>query len=296
MIVKINNAIDEILISLAKETYKEEVKKALALYKKPFNNLDLDIDIEHGFNSWLIHDYKLADGTKLARKILKAKDMVEIIESAVYSAFKVHHEKKHLIFKDVFTNIDYVIESDQNFEDGDLICIRIYGIGSKFTVVDNPEFHDHALESTIRKSVMSKYNEYCSSNEPMAIDVFIKEHSQLIYHLTNIIQFYESEMEDEVDLSVYVAEYAVKERKQLLEDLLASDHFLMIESYDDEIILNLLDDGKQIGESVVTHDRLEIETNSKDMLDIAKNIVKEISNGRAIFIKERKLTIDELLQ
>lgn len=296
MIVKINEAIEEILISLTEDQYKKEVKKAFDIYKRPFNHFDLEIDIEHGFNSWFIHDYKFSNGKKIASLVLNDKDTIQTIENSLYSTFMVHHEKNHVIFKDVFTNMDYIIESDQLFENGDLVCIRIYPVGSKHTVIDNPEYHDQGLEKTIRKSVMAKYNEYCSNNEPIAIDVFIKENSQLVYHLTNIIQYYESEMEEDVDLFVHVAEYAVKEREHLLDLLLASENFQIIESYDDEMILNVIDDGIQIGEAVVTHDRLELEMNSKGMLDIAKDLVKEIAKDKAVFIKEGKLTIDDLLQ
>ena len=296
MIKNINEAIEEILISLATDEYKEEVSRALNIYKRPFSNFDLELDIEHGFNQWLIHDYKSSDGTKIAEKILTDKTIIDTIKNALYSVFKVHHEKNHVIFKDVLTNVDYVVESDQLFEDRDLICIRLYPVQGRYTVIDNPEFHEPSLETTIRKSVMTKYNEYCSTNEPMSIEVFIKEHSQLIYHLTNIIHYYENQLEDDVDLSVFVAEFAIKEREILLDSLLKTEHFQIIESYDDEMILNILDDQIQIGEAVVIHDRLEIETNSKGMLDIAKDIVVKHSQERAVFIKEAKMTIDDLLQ
>ncbi|MBI9014854.1 MAG: hypothetical protein JEZ08_21675 [Clostridiales bacterium] len=294
--IKINEAIEQILTSLTTDEYKDEVSKAFNIYKRPFSNFDVEIDIERGFNQWLIHDYKLSDGTKIAEKILTDKTMIDTIQNALYSVFKVHHEKNHIILKDVLTNKDYVLESDQLFEEGDLVCIRLYPVNNKYTVIDNPEFHDMSLETTIRKSVMSKYNEYCSSNEPMSIEVFIKEHSQLIYHLTNIIKYYENELEEEVDLSVFVAEFAIKEREVLLDNLLATDHFQIIETYEDEMILNVLDDGIQIGEAVVTHDRIEIETTSKGMLDIAKDILENCSEERAVFIKEGKMTIDDLLQ
>lgn len=294
MIERINEALDQLLASL--DSYADEVEEALKLYKRPFKQYDMDIDIEHGFNQWLIHDYVTKGGHKFASKVLNDKASIHAIETSVYSVFHVLKEKVGYVFKDVFTGVDYVIETDQLFEANDLICIRLYPVGEKNYIVDNALYYEKAFEPTIRRSVMNKYNEFCSTNEPIAIEAFIKSHSQLIYHLNNIVHFYENELEEESDLSVFVAEYAVKDKEALLDQLLDTEHFQIIESYEDEMILVLLDDQVQIGEVVVTPNKMEIEANTQTTLEFAKDIVKRSAGDKAVFVKEAELSIDDLLQ
>jgi hypothetical protein len=221
--------------------------------------------------------------------------MIDIITRSVYSVFLVNHEKQNIVFKDLFTGIDYVLDTEQAFEAGDLLSVRLYPVGDKYLILDNAEFYETSMEQTIRQSVMSKYNEYCSSNEPIGIEVFVKEHSQLVYHLTNIIHYYEAELEEESDLAVFIAEYAIKEREALLDSLLDTDYFQIIETYEDEMTLVLLDDGNQIAELLVTSHKLEIEANSKAELSISRSILEQYNEGRAAFIKEAELSLDDVL-
>lgn len=295
MIEQINKGVEQLLLSLSESEYSEEIEYAFNIFKRPFSHFDLDVDIEHGFNGWLIHDYKFRDGQTLAKKVLDSDQMISIITESVYSVFLVNHEKQNIVFKDLFTGRDYVLNTEQAFEAGDLLSVRLYPVGEKYLVLDNAEFYEPSMEQSIRQSVMSKYNEYCSSNEPIGIDVFVKEHSQLVYHLTNIIHYYEAELEEESDLAVFIAEYGIKEREILLDSLLATDYFQIIETYEDEMTLILLDDGIQIAELLVTSHKLEIEANSKAELSLSRSILDQHADGRAAFLKEAELSLDDVL-
>ncbi len=294
MLNKISQSVEQILVALAEEQYKKEVKYAFDIFKRPFNHFDMGIDIEHGFNQWLIHDYVTRDNSKLAIKVLDEKEMIDIISNSIYSVFRVHHEKKNVVLKDLFTAKDYTLDSEQVFEDGDIVSVRLYPVKSKYVIVENAEFYEQTMHATIRKSVMSKYNEYCSSNQPVAIEMFIKESSQLIYHLTNIIHHYESQLETD-DMEVHIAEYGIKEREILLDALLKTSYFQIIETYGDEMTIILLDDFVQIAEVLVTSHKLEIEALTKVHMTLAREILEKYAESRAVFIQERELTVDELL-
>ncbi|MCH4887749.1 hypothetical protein EZV73_09200 [Acidaminobacter sp. JC074] len=294
MLNRISQAVDKVLTEVS-ENYQLDVKAAFEIYKRPFNSYDMDLDIEHGFNQWLIHDYRNAKGETMAELILE-DEMKDVLMNSIHSVFKVIFEKNKIVFKDLFTAVDYVIESSETFENNDLVSVRIYPVEGKYLVVDNPEFYGAELEMTIRQSIMNKYNEYCSSNAPMGIEDFIKDNSQLIYHLTNIIHYYENEMMEDDDMVVYVAEYAIKERELVLDMLLNTDHFQILETYEDEMTLVVLDDGVQIGEALVTSHKIELEAKSQTILDIGKSLIHKYAGDSAVFIKDLELGLDDLLE
>ncbi len=294
MLNRISEAVDKVLTDISKK-YHEEVNTAFDIYKRPFKSYDMDLDIEQGFNQWFIHDYKNSQGKTMTELVLE-DDMKDVLMHSIHSVFKVMVEKNHIVFKDLFTSVDYVIDSSEVYENSDLVSVRIYPINGKYVLIDNPEFYGKELEMTIRQSIMNKYNEYCSTHSPMGIEVFIKENSQLIYHLTNIIHFYENEMMEDDEMLVYVAEYAIKGREELLDLLLNTNHFQIIETFEDEMTLVILDDGIQIGEVLVTSHKLELETKSRTILDIGKTLINEYAGDKAVFIKDLELGLDDLLE
>lgn len=300
---QINNLIDEMLIYLAKNNYNEEIERALKIYKSPFVDQGVDIDLEHGFNSWLIHDYQKKNGSYIIKDYLLNKnidvvdgiDLFKLINESIFSIFKVSIQKDNVVFKDIITQVDYLIETDQKFNNADIIKIRIYPSNNKYYIVDNGAYFTEEFEPTIRKSVMSKYNEYCSTNEPMGIDEFVKKHSVLIYHLANIIDYYESELSVEDNLSVHMATYAVKNREPLIERLLLSGAFQIAETYDDEMVLTLLSDESQVAEIVITVNKIEIEATTKTLLSYAKTEFEKASGELAVFVKDEELFLEDLI-
>lgn len=286
----INKALDEALINSVEK--KDQVEQALLVYKSPFGSQMTDVVVENGFNGYLVHDYTI-EGSPFIYELIGKTPEAEVIYKSIYSIFKVHIEGQNIIFKDVITSRDYVVKSDQLFEDGDLITVRLYPENHHFMILDNPVYYPDTLEAVIRKSVMHQYNVYCSMNEPMHIEEFVKKHSQLVYHLTNIIDFYESELDD--DLEVYVATYAVKDKEAVLDALLDTNDFQLIEKDGDEVIIEYVSEGAQLAEIVVSHASLEIEVTSKSGLRLVKELVDDLIKDHGTFIKEATLSMDDLL-
>lgn len=295
MLSKLREGVDYVLTHLSEDEYSNEINKAFDIYKRPFNNFDLDIDIEHGFNQWLIHDYVTNKGKTLSELIEPDKKIGKALADSIYSVYRVISTKTGFVFKDIITSADYEVETESLFENGDIVSIRLYPFEGKYHLIDNPERYPNEMEISIRQSIMNKYNDYCSSNEPVGIYEFIKSNSQLVYHLTNIIHYYENEMLEEQTYVVYVAEYGIKERELLLDELLDTDYFQIIETYEDEMTLVLLDEGIQIGEVLITTNRLELEANSSTSLELCKDVLKKVAGERAVLIKEGELSIDDLL-
>lgn len=292
---KIRKTVDDALLHVSRKENRHMIEEALKIYLSPFGEQQVELDKEHGFNSWLIHDYASVVDSPLLEKFYEDSLMKETIEKSVYSIFKVVVETKQIVFKDVITSVDYIIDDDHLYNAGDLVKIRLYPVEDKWVMLDNPEYLEPSMETLVRKSVMSKYNAYCSMNEPMHIEVFVKTQSQLIYHLTNIIDFYEAELEDEDEYQVHVATYAMKDKEVLLDLLLDSDEFQMIEVDGDNTIVHMLSDDIQLAELVISHDRVEIESTSKSCLGLVRDAFERLLGASATFLKEEMLRLDDLL-
>ena len=221
--------------------------------------------------------------------------MGNIIKNSVFSIFKISIQNKNTVFKDLITNIDYIIDTEEKYNHNEIIKIRVYPVGNKFHLVEEGIYYQNELESTIRKSIMSKYNEYCSVNKPISIAEFVKVNSVLIYHLTNIIEFYESELIDEDDMKVLVATYAIKKRKEVINKLLAEKSFQLLEKNDDEVILIILIEGSQVGEVLILVNTVEVEATSRDSYIYSKSMIEETLNELVIFIKDEELNLEDLL-
>lgn len=300
---RIRNVVDEILIYLAKIDYREEIKSALKIYKSPFNNQKTDLDLEQGFNDWLIHDYKKKDGSYIASdyfkninsNIIDGIDYFKVINNSIFSVYKVSIQKNNIIFKDIVTRVDYLIDTSEQYEDGDIIKVRLYPINNKNYIIENGTFYKSDFEKTIRKSIMSKYNDYCSVNEPMDIYEFVKDNSILIYHLTNIIKFYEDALAGEDDLCVYIGHYVLKNRKKIIEMLKSDNQFQLEDDYNDETIFTLLTDKMKSAEIVVAFNKIEIEATSKTLLTFSKSALEMLLNDLIAFVKDEELFLEDLL-
>ncbi len=300
---QIDSLIEETLVYIAKNNYKSEIERALIEYKRPFANQVLELDVEQGFNSWFIHDYKKKDDTYIISDYLKNRnldivdglDLFKAINESVFSIFKVSLQRDNVVFKDIITQADYIIDTDREFKENDIIKVRVYPGKSKYHIVDSGTFYSVELEETVRKSVMSKYNEFCSSNQPVTIAEFVKTHSVLVYHLANIIDYYESELSGEDELSVFVATYALKNKEEAVDKLLVSGSFQILEQYPDELVLVLLSEEQQIAEVVISVDTVEIEATSKTFLEYSKSIFEETVLEYAVFIKDEELHLEDLI-
>lgn len=294
MLEKIRNSIDKLIIELS-EKHKEVLLRAEKTYTNPFHGLNLDLDKDQGFNNWLIHDYKDQGVSVLDRLTLEDDQVKNTIKNSVISVFRVHIEKVNMVFKDIVTGEDFVVKTDQLFESGDLVKVRLYPVDNHFTIIDNPDFFNPEFENTIRKSIMSQYNRYCAMNEPMDIRVFVKSQSQYIYHLAAIIDYYEAEMEDDESLYVYTVLYGIEDKEEILDLLLDSEHFQLVEQFEDETTIMLYDDGVEISEVLVMPKRLEIDANSSALRDIAKEILEKLLKDKIAKLSEEVQGLDDIL-
>ncbi|MBN2796000.1 MAG: hypothetical protein JXR88_11380 [Clostridia bacterium] len=294
MNTKIENLVDEALIYAANERNQVFINKAIQVYHAPFGDQKTDLDMDQGFNNWLIHDY-VYQGKSLIDDIEGDLIVKNSIKNSRYSVYKIRIEHEKIVLKDVVTGEDYVLQTEQYFEENDLMKIRIYPVENYWIMNDVPEFYDSSLEDVIRKSVMTQYNNYCAAFQPVHIREFVKSQSQLILHLTNIIDFYEAELNEDEGFEVYVSTFALKNRDEVLDLLLNTDDFLLIENDGDETIIHMVSDHVQLAEIVVTSFKMEIEAVSKVQLEMVKSTVSQILEDRVVFIKDEMLSLDDLL-
>lgn len=294
MKLNIEHIIEETLIAAAQNCNESFVNAAVKVYRAPFGSQNVDMELDQGFNAWLIHDYH-EKGRYLVDQVQGDVTIKHIIKNSRYSIYKVRLEKQNIVLKDVITLEDYVLETERYFEENDLMKVRLYQNDDKWIILDEPEFYDQSLEEVIRKSVLTHYNNYCATYDPIHIREFAKMQSQLIYHLTTIIDFYESELNDDESYEVFIGQYATKDKESVLDLLLDDEQFQMIEVDGDETIVHMISENVQFAEVVVTSNRIEIEATSQVQLDMIKSLFENLVGSHAVHIKDEKLKLDDLL-
>lgn len=290
----IQNLLDKGLMIMSQDKNKAIVAKAMDLYVSPFSDKTMREDHTKDFTMWFLHDYK-----QLGKSIFEINDInspaLENLQESLVSIFKVNYENKNMIFKDIFTNKDYKIDSDQFFDDGDLVQVRIYPVEDYYILLDEPLYFDTEYEKTIRKSIMYQYNNYCSVHGPIAIEDFIKSQSHMIYHLMTIIEYYEQVLQDDENLHVYVAKYKIEDKDSILDLILDSEDFQLIEHNKYETLIHHLSDEGVLAEVLVTSQWLEIECVSESILSLTQSVVESLIKDEGTFVSVDHLRLDDLI-
>jgi hypothetical protein len=292
---EIQNLLDQGLMFMSQDQNKSFVARGLELYVSPFGDKTVGDDQTKDFTTWFLHDYRYKGQSIFTLNEINSP-VLTCVERSLVSIFKVNFESKNMIFKDIITNKDYKIMSDQSFDDGDLIKIRIYPIEDYYILLDEPLYFDTEYEKTIRKSIMYQYNSYCSVHGPIAIDDFIKNQSHMVYHLMTLIEYYEEILQDDENLHVYVAKYKIEDKDNILDLILDSDDFQLIEHNKYETLIHHLSDEGILAELLVTSQWLEIECVSESILSLTQSVVESIIKDEATFISVDHLRLDDLIE
>ncbi len=279
MINRINENIIKVLENITDEKI---IDKALLDYKKFFIDMDVE-DMEKGFNSWLVHDYKV-DNKYLFEGVVDS-DLTEIFKESLYSVYKIYIEKEDIFFVDVFTNKYYKIQTEEVFREEDLISVRLYPIENHYIISDDIIYYPMDFLPQIKNMILSRYNEV-SGIRPVALEDFIKSNKMFIYQISNIIEFYEKENDTMV---VYTAKYTSD--KNIFEAFLTSDNLFLVED-DDIKVFSLLHENVQIAEITIEDKKIEIEANTQQELEEAKLIMEKYD---VRYIGEEILSLDDLL-
>jgi hypothetical protein len=118
----ISNHLDEILQHYTKDSYYEEMKKAIEIYTDKTGKMDEESEEYesrmNSFNDWFIFNYRKSDGTKIIDNYISdhniGDDAAKSFHNANYSIFlfqKINF-RKQIVIKDILHNEKFVLAKD----------------------------------------------------------------------------------------------------------------------------------------------------------------------------------------
>lgn len=271
--------------------------------------LEHDDDSANGFTSWLIHDF-VNDGISavdLYRKSIATSmdkyirsdasnyDYLSVISGSLYSVFEVVKTKNNVVLKDVITRKDYLLRDDENKFDDALLVGRIYFDGEKVLLSDEHTMYSESFKAVFRKGVLEKYNDYIKVSGIIDIDTFVKENSSIFYKFVDVVEETDSVVNfNDEEFSVYQAVYGFKERKSIMNilDRIENSSKEDYDEYESVYIINLNEISCEV---MLLREKLEVECVSKAELDVFKDKIEALLEGKIVHIKDEILTMDELL-
>lgn len=287
---------EEIMVFISKDEFKDEVKRAHNVYIKGLSD---DI-IELGFNEWLVFDYNLKNGKSFIDKFANENDLdlnkmklLESMKKSVFSAFKVMKNSKNKFLKDIFTKMDYKIEDNLSQQ---LVIARLINYENVNYIFNLYKEWEETSEDSIKKSILKKYNEYCSNYNNISIDDFIKNNTVALYKYLMIYKDIEikSVFQDE-EFFVYQGKYLISNYEKFINIINNTDKIVFQTDEFDSDIYELYSEGIVLSEIEVIKDKIALECRSKEELDTAMEIINELFNDVLVKIGEEVLNVEDLI-
>lgn len=295
----INDTVDKLLFWALNEKRSDIVKHATEVFTK---GSESEADM-HGFNDWFVHDYRTNDGKSIVDLYRAEHELAEgeiealkSISESVYSAFERMPIKDKMVIKDLFTKSDYLL--NEVFDAASVMLVRVYKLEGKHVIVEPPEFMSDEYKTLLVKGMLEKYNEYCRLYAPVQMDVFVKEHSLVLYRFLSIIDNTATEYAlDDEDYVVHQSTYVIKNTPEAHGKLKVNENFIL--SLDDEAgaVFKIVTGEHEdvVAEIVLADDRLEIECTTAEALEYSKNVIEEILGENATHLRDEVLNIDDLI-
>lgn len=255
---------------------------------------------EYGFDNWFLCDFKYENKDMMSyylqnqTVISEEKAYADALSQSSFSYFEVFEIEGKSLLKDLFTKADYKVENSEMLSDGIIIAARLYPYDGKH-FIEILETFDAAMQQNVTGAVLAKYNEFCSQNGNNDLDVFIAEHSLLLYKFMNVFKNVSHiETDSEEEFMVYQSDYVFEDRSKIIEIISTEGSFEFLESEDDQEIYNFSHD-ECIVELVITQHKLEIEAPSEVSRRFVKTRVEELLDGYITFVQDFILSIDDIL-
>lgn len=299
---RINELVDGVFLFAMEETYREEILKSRELFSSVIND---DVEkIENGYNAWIVFDYKLNNENNFIEEYISVhhsslnKDDLKILNDlneAVFSVFEVVTGNDKRFFKDIVTNKDFEVTNIDNWKNG-LCKGRLVKSKNKYVLLDDYLNYEIGFKEIIRKGILNKYNEYCSTVEPIEIEAFVRGNSVIIYRLLDIIDsLIDDEKNDFQDMFVFQSNYLVKDYSQAKTCLNESKDVAIDDEYDDEIIYRFKGINENLAEILLSQRKLEVECNSEENLAKSKILIEGILGNIVQFMDDEMLRLEDLL-
>ncbi len=255
---------------------------------------------EFGFDNWFLCDFKYDHKDMMTyyqqnQPVLgEEKIVLESIQNSWFSYFEVFEVEGKSLLKDLFTKADYQVENSELLAGGTIVAARLYPCERKY-YIEILENFDGEMHKHVTGAVLSKYNEFCSQNQTIEIEEFIKTQSLLLYKFMNVfknVSLQDSDADEE--FMVYQSDYVFDNRDKVIELISTEGSFEFVEKEEDEEIYSIIHEGEVI-EIVISTNKLELEASTEAIRQVIKTKVEELLKGYITFVQDIILNIDDIL-
>jgi len=300
MLQTMKNQIAELKIALlsfmAHELLEEELRRAYDIFTLGESGPSPRRD--RGFNEWLIHDYLAGDKDPIVDLYSRHERVDEatltVFKGSVLSCFKVVVSGETVFFKDLFTRKDYPVETTSLLDDEGVILARLYPWEGQYFFLDEITTFEGAFEPHLLKGVMDKFNQAREFLGYLEIEEFLQRNSFLLYAFGNMVDEILEENLDEPEYTVMESLYQVVEPRKVREVL--KSHGQIKGILREEGIYQLIIDGLVIGEIVDRRQQLEMNCNSRELMETGKEWVDEHLKDAVLHLKDTVLHLEDVLE
>lgn len=215
---RIEGAMDSVLLKVSSDA--AYVEKAYGVYRKLAEGFPEGLD-EGMFNSWLIHNHV---SPKLKAEALDGDpELLDALNSASFSLYKVWRNKQYLVFEDIFTKRQFPVPEKGYpgiFDTDALYLQHIYTIRGEHYIAGDSWSIDQSQQSTIVQEVLKQYHA-AKHLGAYTIEGFLRDTPLLLYWVVQTMNAITAEAL-EADYAVYEVACAL-EKPEALNGLLAMD-------------------------------------------------------------------------
>lgn len=294
----IQEALDQIVLSAVEVQSEGYLTQAKAIYEQGIEGRAEGIF----FTSYLTLDHKV-EGKTLFEKFLSKhpETVLSTISNMVFSVFEVMNYPAGLGLKDLYTKADYLLTSEDEPSEGDLIVGRLITAANQNYLAEDAMVFPASYKEAFRKGIMEKYNEYVTSHGLTALEDFLKTETLVLMKFVEILNEVEQESIEAVeDYTVYQTVFLVGDpvafRNMLLdapdfEVSLEESSFLVAKLYTDKGT----EDEDLVAELVLDGNRIEIESLDEFRQNMAKEKMISTFGNIIAHFKDEVLSMDDLL-
>jgi len=296
IIEKIRQLKIELLNMFTDENLKNEMEIAYSKFIQ--NDIALEIQIDKGFNEWLINDYLFNSKTKLI-DIYKEKNEIDTklynsYKKSIISFFIINKINNKYILKDVFDKRDYELGNDELLDETAIVFARLYLFDGKYYFVDEFTLFDSTYKEKLLKGIMDKFINAREKIDYLDISEFIEMNPILLYLFSNVIDDIVVMNEENENLEVYETNYSIVDREKVSLILGKEKSIVSIDNYDG--IYEIYQDDELLGEIIDYKSKLEFNFSSEEMREKGKSIIENIFGDSIIHINDKIVTLDDLLK
>jgi hypothetical protein len=255
------------------------------------------------FSAYLTYHFTDDSGKTLLQKHLEKnpESPLNMIEESRFSVYEVRNYPAGVGLKDIFTRADFLLKSDEEMEEGDILVARLFKIGTDYFINDDYMIFPNTYKDAFVKGFMEKYNEYSRMNGIVDLEYFIKNQPLVLMKFVEILNGVEQESyEAEEDYTVYQTIYLVADTNAA-RNLLASDEAFDITLEESGFFVASLysdkgtEDENLIAELILDGNRIEIEALDTFKQNLAKEKIGTLLGEIAVHFKDEVLSMDDLL-